>query len=126
MTIDNGPLRIVASQQLGDLGSGQSTPAIVQWQRQDHLQLAGVALWALGILLVMLFRNHPKRMAWPSVLLVVLVAFLWQMEGFSILSLSLVAAWIVIWLLTPRVVDRVEVVDELPSAASSQAEQPVA
>jgi hypothetical protein len=93
-------LRIVASQELGDLGPSQGAPVSFSWRW--YYAAPSVGLWVLIVALLVFLKRTRTARAWLGLITVVLAVILWQMEGFSPLLISLGAAWIVIWLVGGR------------------------
>jgi lipopolysaccharide export LptBFGC system permease protein LptF len=89
-------LRIVAAEELGDLGPSEGAAVSFQWRW--YYPAPSVGLWALLVfLLILVKRTHTAR-AWLILIAVVLAIILWQMEGLSPLFVSLGAAAIIVWL----------------------------
>jgi membrane-bound ClpP family serine protease len=86
----------VAYQELGDLGTSQSPPALFPWHWYYHAPSAG--LWILIVLLLFLVKRTHTARPWVILIALVLAIVLWQMEGFSPLLVSLGVAGIIIWL----------------------------
>ncbi len=101
MTTGDGQLHVVVTQQLGELGSGESEPAIVSWRWRYVLPSLGLWLTAL-LVLVVSYVVGKRQQDWPVVICIVLSFILFQMEGASILVATLIAALIVVWLIRRR------------------------
>ena len=85
-------MRIVATEQLGELGAGESAPAVFQWHW--YYQAPSLTLWLLTCGLVVLLQGNRKWRAIP----VALTIAVFLLEGLGILFGSLVAVWIIVWL----------------------------
>ncbi len=109
MPAGDGHLSIVASQELGDLGSGQGTPTVFRWRW--YYGVPSLALWALILLVLILVRGNHSWQAWlillpPSAVIVSLgmIARLVSMppdmaEPMTDYLVSLAATWTIVWLL---------------------------
>jgi hypothetical protein len=127
LTVISGPLSIVASADLGDLGPHKSEPVAVEWRWHYHWQwnyhwpvLSG---WIIVGALLVLIKENRSRQAWliliPSLLLSA-VLWPWIQRQFSLPSdvaqlfgfpfQWLVAAWTAVWLLSPWLARRRPVV----------------
>ena len=91
LTTGNSEIRVVVSQQLGEVGPNDSPPAIVPWRW--HYHLPNVALWLAAIVALIASRAAAARRDWLIVVALVLSFILWQMEGFSILIAVLAVVW---------------------------------
>ena len=85
-------MRIVTTQELGDLGPGESAPTVFPWRWS--YQAPSLALWLLILVLLVLSRGNRRWQAVPPVLTIVLL----MLEGLSPLFGWLVMAWIIVWL----------------------------
>jgi len=107
---------VVASQDIGQLGAHDSTPASIAWRWYYHVPSLG--LWVtLAVLLVLVPANR-RPQAWLIWLPVLAVAVGWSMLGrllflspdasepFGEFLLALAAAWAAVWLLVPWLAPR--------------------
>ena len=111
-TVFSGPLRIVASAELGEMGRGQSRPILVEWHWHD--QLAPFAGWALlGVLLLLVKDNRNPQALLVLIPFSLLSEILWPWIAYFLAILSvdttqisypfqwLLVAWTALWLLSP-------------------------
>jgi hypothetical protein len=105
----DGPLRVVASQEIDGIGPCVSKPAVVEWRWQYGA--ATVPLWALVALLLVIPKANRNRQAWLILIPLALVMLLWrtptmlfgmsegsaQNLGCHIVSGAM--SWTVVWLL---------------------------
>jgi hypothetical protein len=109
----SGPLRIVASENIGALGPRESPPAFVEWHW--HYHLSGLWVWALPLVLLVALPENRSRQAWMILIpLSVLAAFVWPLivgllsmrsddsVRYGIQFDALIASWAVVWLLGVR------------------------
>ena len=99
MTTGNSELRIVVSQQLGELGPGESKPAIVQWRWYYHLP--SLAVWLAAIVALLVLKGSKVRRDWLIVIALALSFVVWLMDGVGILVGVLAIVWIFVWLTGP-------------------------
>lgn len=112
----NSELRIVVSQEIGQLGRKEGTPVLFQWHWYYH---AGMApLWALIVLLLVIPKANRTRQAWLIIIPLAVVMLLWhslfvllgmgedsaQMVGCMVVSGAV--AWAVVLLLGHRLGSR--------------------
>ena len=100
MTTGNSELRIVVSQQLGELGPSESKPAIIYWRWYYHLP--SLAVWLAAIVTLLVSKVSKVRRDWLIVIALVLSFVLWQMDGMGVLAAVLAVVWIFVWLTGPR------------------------
>jgi hypothetical protein len=93
-------LKIVASQSLGALGSGQSAPTYFQWRWYHHLPI--LTVWLAAVVFVVLWKGDRKSPAWRLVAAIVLTVVLVRMDGVRLLFLVLLATWLIVWLVGRR------------------------
>jgi len=89
-------LRIVTTQELGDLGPGQSAPTVFPWRW--HYQAPSLALWLLILGLLVVSKVNRKWQGRLTVIPLALTVVLLMLEGLSPLFGWLVMAWIIVWL----------------------------
>ncbi len=112
-----GPLRVVASTDLGDLGLNEGDAAIVEWHWYYHL--LGFAGWGLIVALLVFVKENRDRSAWLILIPFFLLSeIIWPsaIQWFSLplavvvqIDLpyqSVVAAWTATWLLSPWLAQR--------------------
>ncbi len=112
LTVFSGPLRIVASADLGEMGHRQSQPVLVEWHWYD--QLSDFTGWALiGVLLVLVRENRNRQALMILIPFVFLSEILWPWIAYLLALLSvdpsqihypyqwLLVAWTALWLLSP-------------------------
>ena len=116
MTAGVGPLSIVASQDIGDLGTRESSSAVVHWRWYYHFPSLG--LWAVLVALLVLVKANRRGQAWLILLPVLVVALGGSMlarllslppedaELFGGVLVALAASWAAIWLLAPWLAGR--------------------
>ncbi len=112
LTVLQGPLSIVASSDLGDLGSHESEPVVVEWHWYEHLPyLFG---WLLILALLVIVRENRNGQAWtiliPSLLLY-FVLWPWIVRLLGLGSRMedilgdpiqlLIVGWTAVWLVSP-------------------------
>jgi hypothetical protein len=105
----DGPLRVVASQDVDGIGACVSKPAVVEWRWQYGAGI--VPLWALVALLLVVPRANRNRQAWLLLIPLALVMLLWRpptmlfgntedsAQSIGALVVSGVVSWAVVWLL---------------------------
>jgi len=111
-TVFHGPLSIVASAELGEMGRGQTRPILVDWQWYD--QLAPYAGWVLlGVLLLVVKENRNRQALLVLIPFLLLSEIIWPWLVYFLASLSvdtaqfgepfqwLLVAWTALWLLSP-------------------------
>jgi hypothetical protein len=111
-TVFNGPLCIVASVDLGEMGHRQSQPVLVPWHWYD--QLADFAGWALlGVLLVLVKENRNRQALTILIPFLLLSEVLWPWIAYLLALLSvdtsqvsypyqwLAVTWTALWLMGP-------------------------
>ena len=111
-TVFSGPLRIVASGDLGAMGHQQSQPLLVEWHWYD--QLSSFAGWALiGVLLVLVKENRNREALAILFPFILLSEILWPWMAYLLALLSvdtshvsypyqwLLVTWTALWLLSP-------------------------
>ena len=111
-TIFSGPLCIVASVDLGEMGHRQSQPVLVPWHWYD--QLADFAGWALlGVLLVLVKENRNRQALTILIPFLLLSEVLWPWIAYLLALLSvdtsqvsypyqwLAVTWTALWLMGP-------------------------
>lgn len=101
----------MASQDIGDLGPRESSPAAIQWRWYYHVPSLG--LWVLLVALLVLVKSNRRAQAWLIWLPVLAVSLGWSMlarllflppesaEPFGGFLVALAASWAVVWLLAP-------------------------
>lgn len=106
-----GPLSIVASQDIGDLGPRDSAPAPIEWRWYYHVPSLG--LWGVLVALLVLVKPNRRVQAWLILLPVLAVVLAGSMlarllslppsaaESFGGFLVALAAAWAAVWLLAP-------------------------
>ncbi len=111
MTIGNGQLTIVASQDLGERGVYNSPSLVVDWRWYNHLP--NLAFWALALPLLVLLKENRHRQAWAILIALAavvlgcrLLAVLLFMppgtaETFCTFLTTVATAWTIVWLLGP-------------------------
>jgi len=117
-TLLNGPLSIVAFEDIGQLGPSESPPAQVEWHWYYHL--FGPSTWALPLLLLIALPENRSRQVWMILVTVALLTLVaWPLFAnlvlgklLSLPSLTatrsglqfdaLVASWAAVWLLGTR------------------------
>lgn len=112
LTVLQGPLSIVASSDLGDLGPQESQPVVVEWQWYEHLPY--FFGWLLILALLVVVRENRNGQAWtiliPSLLLYfVLWPWIVRLLGLSSRTEEilgdpiqlLIVGWTAVWLLSP-------------------------
>ena len=112
LTLFSGPLDIVASADLGEMGHRQSQPVLVEWHWYD--QLSDFAGWALiGVLLVLVKENRNRQALTILIPFVFLSEILWPWIAYLLALLSvdtsqlnypyqwLLVTWTALWLLSP-------------------------
>jgi len=110
LTILGGPLRFVASWDLGGLGPSESESATIQWQWYYHPP--GFAGWMLIGVLLVLVKDNRSRQAWTILIpFLLLTEIVWPMARFlwpvllgqqqDLLFQALVTAWTALWLVSP-------------------------
>ena len=112
LTVLQGPLSIVASSDLGDLGPHESAPVVVEWQWYEHLPY--FFGWLLILALLVVVRENRNGQAWTILIPSLLLAFvLWpwivQLLGLSSRTEEifgdsiqlLIIGWTAAWLLSP-------------------------
>ncbi len=100
MTVGNRKLKIIASQDLGQLGAGEAAPVFCQWRW--HYLLPSFALWLSTAFLLVLWGRNRQRRGWAIAVAALLGIILLRMEGAGILVGSLVIVWIVVWRVPQR------------------------
>jgi hypothetical protein len=105
----SGPLRIVASQNLGSPGTVTSEPVVCPWQWYYHFP--SLALWGGILSLLVVPKANRDRRAWLILGPLLLVILLWPMsatllslppsvaEGFGFVVVTGALAWSAVWLL---------------------------
>ena len=103
-------MKIVASQELGNLGPRKSEPTLFRWQWYHHVP--SLALWVVIFMLLVLVKGNRNRQAWLILLPLLAVTVISRMiprlfllspatvEAFASFSVSIAAAWAVVWLLS--------------------------
>jgi hypothetical protein len=111
MTAGTGRMRIVASENLGELGRAESEPVLLNWRWYHYVP--GLPPWIVLGLLLVLPRHNRNRQAWLILILPLLVAAFWQLIlaalpepsaelGFAASFVTALAiAWASMWLLGP-------------------------
>jgi hypothetical protein len=104
-------LRIVASQDVGQLGPRDGAPVVVAWRW--HYVIPDWPLWALLALLLVAPRANRRRQAWLILVPLGLVLIVWRMpatllsmsdgvtESLGFLVVTGVMGWSMVWLLVP-------------------------
>jgi hypothetical protein len=107
--VAGGELRIVPTQELGQLGLLQGAPTLFRWHWCYHTATA--PLWALILLLLVIPKANRNRQAWLILIPLVAVLALWHTFAVSlgmsaqsaqflgILIVSGTMAWTAVWLL---------------------------
>lgn len=115
-TAGAGPLSIVASQDLGDLGPDASAPAIIHWRWYHHFPSLGLGVLLVALLFLPKFNRCAQ--AWLILLPVLAVSLAWSMvarllflsvevaESFGGVLVALAASWAAVWLLAPWIARR--------------------
>jgi hypothetical protein len=112
LTALSGPLSVVASSDLGELGPSLGEPTLVEWHWYYHLpRLAG---WGLILLLLVLVKENRSLQAWTILIPFLLLSEIlwpWRERLLSLPSTSaehyglayqwVVVAWSAVWLLSP-------------------------
>ena len=105
----DGPLRIVASQEITGVGTCVSDPVVVDWHW--YYNAATAAPWALIALLLVVPKANRNRQAWLILIPPVAVLIVWRglalLLGVSVASeqqtsclvMSAAMAWTAVWLL---------------------------
>lgn len=116
MTAGVGSLSVVASQEIGELGAHDSSPAAFEWRWYYHVPSIGV--WGVLVALLVLVRANRRAQAWLIWLPVLAVALAWSMlsrllflspdaaEPFGDFLTTLAASWAAAWLLAPWLAPR--------------------
>ncbi len=116
MTAGVGSLSVVASQEIGELGAHDSSPASIEWRWYYHVPSVGV--WAVLVSLLVLVKANRCAQAWLIWLPVLAVALAWSMlsrmlflspdaaEPFGDFLTTLAASWAAVWLLAPWLAPR--------------------
>ncbi len=99
----DGELRIVAWQEIGQLGRRNSAPVLFHWRWYHYATTA--PLWAAILLLLVLPRANRNRQAWLILVPLLLVLALWRVAILSIglfgreeiFSSWLVVTWTMAW-----------------------------
>jgi len=106
-----GSLSVVASQDLGDLGARESSPAAIEWWWYYHVPSLG--LWGVLVALLVLVKPNRRAQAWLIWLPVLAVPLGWSMlarllffsaetaEFLGGFLTALAASWAAVWLLAP-------------------------
>ena len=113
MTTLSGPLSVVASEEMGELGSGESEPAVIDWHWYYHVP--SFSMWALPLVLLIVLPENRTRQTWMILIpVIVLTVFVWPLlarllsfrsldaERYGIQFDALVASWASVWLLGGR------------------------
>jgi hypothetical protein len=100
LTTGNSELRIVVSQQLGELGPSESKPAAIHWRWYYHLP--SLSVWLAAIAALIVSKLSKVRRDWLILIALVLSFVVWQMDGVGILVAVLAIVWIFVWLTGPR------------------------
>jgi hypothetical protein len=109
--VGDSELRVVASQDIGPLGSHEGPPVAFHWRWYYHLPALG--LWALLLVLLVAPKANRRREAWLILAPLGLVLLVWRMPavlfgmsdsatetlGFFVVSGTM--AWSMVWLLGP-------------------------
>jgi len=102
---------VVASQDLGDLGARESSPAVIEWRCYYHVPSLG--LWGVLVALLVLVKPNRRAQAWLIWLPVLAVPLGWSMlarllffsaetaEFLGGFLTALAASWAAVWLLAP-------------------------
>ena len=116
----DGELRIVASQELGQLGRSDSAPVMFHWRWYYHTTTA--PLWAAIILLLAVPRANRTRRAWLILIPSLFVLILWRVpitwldfigDPSHLLDWLIVTwtmAWAIVWLISPWLTSRYRLV----------------
>jgi hypothetical protein len=111
LTAGVGPLRIVASQDLGAFGQVESEPVVVPWRWYYHFPLG--ILWVPLALLLFGVKENRKWRAWLILVAIFAVMIFWgmlvrlfqlqadQAEPTTLLFGALAMGWASVWLLAP-------------------------
>ncbi len=112
LTVLQGPLSVVASSDLGDLGPHESEPVVVEWHWYEHLPY--FFGWLLILALLVVVRENRNGQAWtiliPSLLLYfVLWPWIVRLLGLDASTEEilgdpiqlLIVGWTAVWLLSP-------------------------
>jgi hypothetical protein len=114
--VGDGELRIVASQDIGQLGPKDGSPVLFHWRWYYHFPTA--PLWALIVLLLIAPKANRHRQAWLILIPLALVLLVWHMptvllgmsdgsaEILGCLIVSFAMAWAAVWLLGHRLGSR--------------------
>ena len=101
-------LRIVPSQDLGQLGPRDGPPVVFHWRWWYHVP--SLPLWAILLLLLVVPKANRHRQAWLILIPLGLVLLVWRMpatlfslpdgatETMGFFVVSLVMAWTMVWL----------------------------
>lgn len=108
----SGPLSIVASAELGEMGRRQTRPVLIDWHWYD--QLFPFAGWALlGVLLLLVPENRNRQALLILIPFVLLSEIMWPWVAYFLAVLAvdttqvsypfqwLLVAWTALWLLSP-------------------------
>jgi hypothetical protein len=108
-SVGDDELRIVASQDLGELGRRESAPVLFHWRWYYHVP--ALPLWAMVLLLLVVPKANRHRQAWLIFIPLGLVLMVWRMpatlfsmpdgatETLGALLVSGTMAWSMVWLL---------------------------
>ncbi|HUW19980.1 MAG TPA: hypothetical protein VMW16_11825 [Sedimentisphaerales bacterium] len=111
-----GQLKVVASQDIGELGEKESSAVTYEWKWYYHVP--GLLLWAILILVLVLIKANRSPRAWLILIPLLIVNLLWsvlrqllhvpsaQGEMFGMVVNSLAAAVAVLWLVGDKIGNR--------------------
>jgi hypothetical protein len=111
-----GQLKVVASQDIGDLGPKESKAVAYHWKWYYHLP--GLFLWAILVLALVLIKANRDRRAWLILVPLLIVYLLWsvfkqvlhvpsaQAEMFGMMVSSLTVGVAVLWLVGDKIGNR--------------------
>ena len=90
----------MATQDINTLKPRQSAPELFEWRWHYHIPT--LAIWAIGISMLVWSKVRGDNEGWRIVVPVVLAFVLWRMEGMGIPAVTLAAAWFGIWFTNRR------------------------
>jgi len=111
LTAGHGPLEIVASHDLGELGQVESEPVVLRWRWYYHFPLA--ILWIPLALLLIGVKENRKWQAWLILMAIFAAMVFWGMlvrlfmmpsfasDPITFLFGAVAMSWAAVWLLGP-------------------------
>jgi hypothetical protein len=111
-----GQLKVVASQDIGELGPKESKAVTYHWKWYYHV--SGLLLWVILIVVLVLIKANRNRRAWLILIPLLIVNLLWSMlrqllhvpsaqgEMFGMMVNSLAVGVAVLWLVGDKIGNR--------------------